>query len=74
VLIGISGLIVRKREPAGGVQYAWGYTGPLQLKPIADALVAQCNHCYAAFEAFQALIREHEAAISSLNARMLAGS
>jgi hypothetical protein len=25
VLIGISGFIVRKRGPAGGVQYAWGY-------------------------------------------------
>ena len=38
------------------------------LKRIADAVVAQCNHCYAAFEAFQALVREQEAAISSCNA------
>jgi hypothetical protein len=74
VLIGLSGFIVRKRDPAGSMQYAWGYTEPLNLKRIADALVAQCNHCYAAFEAFQALIREHEPAISSLNARMLADS
>jgi hypothetical protein len=69
VLIGVSGLIARKHNPAGGTQYVLGYTGPLELKRIADALVSQCNHCYVAFEAFQALVREHEAAIHSADAR-----
>jgi hypothetical protein len=68
VLIGISGFITRKRNPTGGMQYVFGYTEPLQLKRIADALATQCNHCYAAFEAFQGLVREHETAISNVNA------
>jgi hypothetical protein len=74
VLMGISGLVVRKRNPAGGMQYVWGYNQPLGLKGIADALFAQCIHCYTAFEAFQELIREHEAIISSRNQQLLAAS
>jgi hypothetical protein len=71
VLIGLSSLLVRKRDVAtGAAQYVWGGTGPLQLDKIADALASQCNLCYAAFEAFQALVREHEAAIVSHNAKL----
>ena len=72
VLIGMSGLMVRKHDDAmRAIQYVWGGTGPLQLDKIADALATQSNLCYAAFDAFQALVREHEAAISTHNTQVL---
>ena len=63
VLIGLSGFITRKPAPTGGWQYVWGYTEPLRLNRIADALLGQCRACQSAFEALQALVAEHEAAI-----------
>jgi hypothetical protein len=74
VLLGISGLLRRRRGDSakGAVQYAWGGTKPLQLKQIVDVLTAQCDRCYAAFDAFRELVREHEAAIAKHNAQVLA--
>jgi hypothetical protein len=36
---------------------------PLNLGEVARLLAAERDHCYAAFEAFQALMAEHEAVI-----------
>ena len=64
ILIGLSRMVARRKDDASGnMRYVFGYTQPLDLKLIADATEDQCVCCYAAFDAFQALVREHEAAI-----------
>lgn len=63
VVMGLSGFVVRKKDAEGNWQYALGSAEPLGLKYIADAIIPQCQYCYDAFEAFQALVAEHEAAI-----------
>ncbi|WP_029081818.1 hypothetical protein [Bradyrhizobium sp. th.b2] len=66
VMMGLSQFITRKKDAEGNLQYVMGYTQPLELKRIADAIVPQCHHCYDAFEAFQALVAEHETAIMKI--------
>jgi hypothetical protein len=60
--IGISQIVTRKPDKtSAGVTYVFGQTPSLQLNKIADLLSEQCEHSYAAFEAFQSLIREQVA-------------
>lgn len=53
-----------KREVIGGqASYAFGGNGPLTVTEVADLLTIERDHCYRAFEAFQALVEEQIAAI-----------
>ena len=66
VVIGITQLVTRRVDPKSkGVTYTLGRTPALKLDVVADLLTEQCKRCYAAHEAFQALIREHEVSISA---------
>lgn len=61
-VLGITATV--KREVIGGqVRYAFGGTDPLTVTEVADLLVIERDHCYRAFEAFQALVQEQIAAI-----------
>ncbi len=61
-VVGITATV--KREEIGGqVRYAFGGTNPLTLADVADLLAIERDHCYRAFDAFQALVEEQIAAI-----------
>jgi hypothetical protein len=47
------------------VSYGFGGLPPLTLEVVIGQLQLQCERCYAAFEAFQKLVKEQEAAIVS---------
>ena len=56
-----------KREVIGDhVRYAFGGTDPLTVAEVADLLAIERDHCYRAFEAFQALVEEQIAAITAV--------
>jgi hypothetical protein len=62
VVVGITATV--KREVIGGrVRYAFGGTEPLSIAEVANLLARERDHCYRAFEEFQALIEEQIAAI-----------
>ena len=64
-----------KREVIGGrVSYAFGGSGPLTVAEVADLLAIERNHCYRAFEAFQALVEEQIAAIIAVEGGSQAAS
>jgi hypothetical protein len=63
-LIGMSALATRVVKEDGLVSYGIGGKGPLELKQVADLLATERNHCYRAFEAFQALVEEQCLAIT----------
>lgn len=64
-VVGITGLVRREVSPrTGEVGYAVGGLPPLDLHDVADTLSGQRDLLYVAFDAFQALVREHEAAIA----------
>ncbi|WP_417277510.1 hypothetical protein [Celeribacter sp.] len=59
LLIGQSGSVKRNVEFDGRIyDYAYGESEPLELAHIADLLQIECEKCYDAFEAYQALIDE----------------
>lgn len=51
----------------GRICYGIGGSEPLNLDQVADLLAIECDHCYRAFEAFQALVAEHSAAITAFD-------
>jgi hypothetical protein len=65
VVIGITQAVIRKVDPqTKGISYVLGCTPALTLDVVAELLSDQCKRGYAAFEAFQGLVREHEVSIS----------
>lgn len=64
-LFGITQLMKRTVDkPTGRVTYSFGGAVPLQLDSLAQLLIKERNGCYRAFDAFQALVHEHEDAIA----------
>ncbi len=59
ILLGQSRSVKRNVEVDGRIyDYAYGESEPLKLDVIANLLQEECEKCYCAFEAYQALIRE----------------
>lgn len=54
------------------MRYDFGDTEPLAIRKLTALLDAELHHCYEAFEAFQALVAEQVAFVTSKNAEMLA--
>jgi hypothetical protein len=74
VVMGIMQIVTRQVDPiSNGVTYQFGGIPPLKLNVVADLLAEQCNRCYAAFEGFQRLVREHEASISAFESKRHCG-
>lgn len=72
IVLGISNIVTRRVNKATGtVSYGFGETPALTLPHIVDLLEAQCQRAHAAFESFQQLVREHEAAIGVRNTASL---
>jgi hypothetical protein len=72
IVLGISRVVTRSVDNVNGsVSYAFGGTPALTLPRVVSLLEEQCQRCYRAFDAFQQLIREHEAGISVNNAALL---
>ena len=67
-LVGISGAVERKRSEDGKVGYSFGQFEPFTLAAVADVLEVERDHCYRAFEGFQALIDEQMGAIIAFEA------
>lgn len=64
VVIGLTPFVRRQVDPqTKAVSYAFGYLQPLTLDVIAALLADQCRRGYAAFDAFQALVRDHAKSI-----------
>ncbi len=68
IVLGVTGIVRREETEAGGFRYAIGGRDPLLLRAIADTLKRQCQASYLAFDAFQNLVREHEARIVGFEA------
>lgn len=74
-LIGMSAMVTRIVCADGRICYGIGGSEPLNLDQVADLLAIECDHCYRAFMAFQSLVEEHAAAITSFeSARERQGS
>ena len=70
LLLGLSNTVTRYVDGATGVvSYGVGGTPPLDLNKVADVLQLECDHCYVAFEAFQALIGEQVEAITKFETK-----
>jgi hypothetical protein len=67
IVLGITQLVKRNTQ-AKPVSYSLGGVPPLTLELIVKLLSERCTRSYAAFEAFQQLIREHEESISKYEA------
>lgn len=66
IVIGMTEIVTRHIDKASGkTSYVIGGKPALALDVIIDLLTEQCISCYTAFDAFQKLVREHEASISS---------
>jgi hypothetical protein len=64
VVIGVTRIITRHvDDKTKQVSYTFGGIPALTLEVVCELLSDQCKKSYAAFGAFQKLIREHEAAI-----------
>lgn len=61
-VIGMTRTVTRQVQD-GRVSYAFGGNEPLSVADVANLLEDERDHCYRAFEAFQALIEEQIAAI-----------
>jgi hypothetical protein len=73
IVLGLSNLVTRRvNTTTGAVTYAFGETPALSLLQVVGLLEEQCQRAYRAFEAFQQLVKEHEAAISAHNTASLA--
>lgn len=63
-LQGMTQLVIRNVDTkSGAVSYGFGGAPALKLANVVTTLTAERDRCYAAFDAFQALVREQEAAI-----------
>lgn len=72
IVLGVSNLVTRRVDKTtGAVSYAFGETPALTLPHVVAVLDTQCQHAFDTFQAFQRLVREHEAAISDHNAECL---
>jgi hypothetical protein len=66
VVLGLTQLVTRQVDAkTKSVTYAFGVIPAFTLEVVAGLLSAQCKYSYAAFEAFQKLIREHEVSIAA---------
>lgn len=64
IVSGQSNVVTRRVDPKTKVvSYGIGGLPPLPLKVVVDQLELQCTRAYAAFDAFQKLVKEQEAAI-----------
>jgi hypothetical protein len=70
-VIGTTAIASRLPRKGGGWCYAFGGAPAFQLDVLAGLLTGQRNACYAAFDAFRALVAAHAAAIAPINARQL---
>jgi hypothetical protein len=69
-VVGRTGLVTRTVDKkTSKVSYVIGDSPPLQLDSIARILMTERDNCYLAFDAFQALVREHEASVPSVQAK-----
>lgn len=60
VVIGLTSFVRRQvNTQIKAVSYAFGYLQPLALDVITALLTDQCQRGYAAFDAFQDLVRDH---------------
>lgn len=64
-VLGMTSTVSRIKDASGAVCYGFGGTGPLDIAGMADLLEIERDRCYKAFGAFQALVREHEIAITA---------
>jgi len=65
VVIGLTSFVRRQVDTqTKAVSYAFGYLQPLTLDVITELLTDQCRRGYAAFDAFQDLVRDHARSIS----------
>lgn len=68
IVLGISQIVTRRvDEISGSVSYGFGGIQATTLPSLISLLEKQCQHCYLDFDAFEKLIREHEAAIGIYN-------
>lgn len=66
LVLGLSGFVTRYVDPTTGRPfYGVGGTKALELADVVGLLSAERDRSYAAFDAYQDLIREHEAAIAA---------
>ncbi|WP_332660863.1 hypothetical protein [Brevundimonas sp.] len=63
--LGITQMVTRTQAADGGVSYGWGGRPPLELDAVARLLVVQRDRSYAAFDAFQGLVREQSKVITA---------
>lgn len=64
IVLGHTNVVTRYVNPATkAVSYGFGGLPPLTLEVVIEQLKLQCTRCYAAFGAFQKLVKEHEDAI-----------
>lgn len=66
-VIGMTATVTRQVRN-GRVSYAFGGNDPLSISEVANLLEIERDHCYRAFDAFQALIEEQIAAIIAVEA------
>lgn len=65
VVIGLTQFVRRQVDAkTKAVSYVFGYLQPLTLDVITELLTDQCQRGYAAFDAFQDLVRDHAKSIS----------
>lgn len=68
-VIGMTGMVTRNRnEQSGGFYYGFGGREPLALADIVGLLTTECQHCYTAFQALQALVKKQIDAIRTFDA------
>ncbi|RQW46252.1 integrase [Novosphingobium sp. LASN5T] len=68
-VIGMTGMVTRMRnEETGRFYYGFGGREPLALPDVIGLLTAECQLCYMAFEALQALVEEQIGAITAFDA------
>ena len=67
-LVVMRGVVTRISDKDGKVVYNIGETEPMSMSMVADVLEVERNHCYRAFQKFQALVFEQIAAIEAADA------
>ena len=65
LVLGLTSMVSRVEDKSGSVCYHFGGRNPLDIANMADLLETEHDHCCEAFDAFQALVGEHEAAITA---------
>jgi hypothetical protein len=68
-VVGVTNFVSRIVDDSGDVSYAFGGLPPLDLGTVCTLLGEERDRCYAAFEAFQALVGEQERAIAACPTR-----